>query len=99
MCDEKVKELAHINTGIDLHVALQDAKDLNRLRMREIDFLREREKIRQAEHREVMAEHREIVDQLRALYRINMRVLNLVNTAKTGEKHNETEFCTRFDIH
>jgi hypothetical protein len=49
------------------------------------------------EYRSTLNEMSEVIIQLRALYQINMRVLNIVNAPdKAGEKTNETNFVTRF---
>lgn len=48
------------------------------------------------EYRATLNEMTEIITQLKALYQINMRVLNIVNAPDKAGESNETNFTARF---
>jgi len=47
-------------------------------------------------YNERLSEMQEAITNLKALYQINMRVLNIVNAPEKAGEQNETDFTTRF---
>ena len=93
---EKIKELASDNVLLSAYLLLQEAKELKRSLALELDMARDRRLAQEKEFGEQLARMDETIEQLRALYQINLRVLNIINApAKVGEK-DEADFITRF---
>jgi len=76
---EKIKELSLTNSLTDSYLLLQDIKELKRSLSLELDLARDRRKAQEAEFRQFMTELWETLEKIRAQFRVEAELLNLIN--------------------
>jgi hypothetical protein len=86
---EKIKELSATCTLTDAYLLLREISDFKRHYMQELDFIWERERLRQQEHERLIAEARELVTHLRALHRVNLRLINQIHAPRKIKRRQE----------
>ena len=76
---EKIKELSLTNSLTDAYLLLQEIKELKRSLSLELDLARDRRKAQEAEFRQFMTELWKTLDKIRAQFRVEAELLNLIN--------------------
>lgn len=76
---KRIKELASDNVLTSAYLILRESKGLKRSLSLELDLARDRRVAQEAEFREFMTELWETLDKIRAQFRVEAELLNLIN--------------------
>jgi len=86
--EKRICELSMAIVSTDLHILLEEIKDLKANLALELDFARDRRLQQESEFQELISELRQTLAKIQAQFRIEAQLLNLIREPKAGD-HNE----------
>jgi hypothetical protein len=76
--ETKIRELSIAIATTDLHILLEEIKDLKRHLALELDLVRDRRQKQEREFQEIINEFRQTLGEIKAQFRIEAQLLNLI---------------------